>query len=229
MMKNWKSLFVKTEEAAPEKKESMPDSFSFPVSNTNTAPNQPAVTYTAQVVNDPVLSEVLQVYENGLESINMPGYDFYEFYKSITSTGLAGEQTYNMAYQMARTLDKTITSQKLVHDAEFYISKINEVHSQYVSQGNQKLNALQEKKVAEKSKLNGEIDQAAQRIAQLRAELQQLESDISQKRTALSKVDEGFNPQEKSIREKLNANDMARKTSIDKLNMIKEGILRFIK
>ena len=43
------------------------------------------------------------------------------------------------------------------------------------------------------------------------------------------KVDEIHYPQEKSIREKLNANDLARKTSIDKLNMIKEGIHRFIK
>lgn len=229
MMKNWKSLFVKTEGVETAKKDPAPESFSFPVNNPTSSTAQPTATYTTQVVNDPVLTEVLQVYENGLDSINMPGYDFYEFYKAIVSTGMAGEQTYNMAYQMARTLDKTITAQKLVHDAEFYISKINEVHSQYVSQGQQKLNALQEKKSTEKTKLHNEVDQAAMRIAQLRAELQQLESEINQKRNQLSKVDEGFSPQEKTIKDKLNANDMARKTSIDKLNMIKEGIQRFIK
>lgn len=228
-MKNWKNLFVKTDEPETAKKEPALESFSFPVNNPSAAAPQTTATYTTQVVNDPVLTEVLQVYENGLDSINMPGYDFYEFYKAISSTGLAGEQTYNMAYQMARTLDKTITAQKLVHDAEFYISKINEVHSQYVNQGQQKLNAFQEKKSSEKTKLHNEIDQTAMRIAQLRTELQQLESDINQKRNLLSKVDEGYNPQEKSIRDKLNANDMARKTSIDKLNMIKEGILRFVK
>jgi hypothetical protein len=59
--------------------------------------------------------------------------------------------------------------------------------------------------------------------------LQQLEADINQKKSILAKTDESFNPQEKTIREKLMANDMARKISIDKLNSIKEGILKYIK
>jgi len=103
------------------------------------------------------------------------------------------------------------------------------VYSQYVTQGQQKLNTLQEKKSGEKIKLTGEIDQAAMRVAHLRSELQQLESEINQKKNVLAKIEESFYPQEKSIREKLNANDMARKTSIEKLNMIKEGIIKFVK
>lgn len=230
MIKNWKSLFVKGQDAEPEKNESKADSFSFPVNNNNnnsSFPNQPPQTYAAPPT-DPVINEVLQVYESGLDSINMPGYDFYEFYKAINSTSQASEQTYHMAYQMARTLDKTITAGKLLQDAEFYISKINEVHSQYVSQGQQKLNSIQNTKSADKSKLQSEIDQATARTSALRAELQQLESEINTKRNSLSRIDEGFAPQEKSIREKLTANDHARKTSIDKLNVIKEGIQRFI-
>jgi multidrug resistance efflux pump len=77
--------------------------------------------------------------------------------------------------------------------------------------------------------LQRDIDAGAARISQLRAELQQLEADINQKRSILAKTDESFNPQEKTIREKLMANDMARKISIDKLNSIKEGILKYIK
>src|SRR5687768_11722725 len=229
MMKNWKNLFVKSDEKEPEKKERQSDNLSFPVSGNTTTSSQSSVGYVTQQVNDPVINEVLQVYENGLDSINMPGYDFYEFYKAISSIGDSNEQTYKMAYQMAKTLDKTITSQKLMTDAEFYISKINEVYSQYVTQGQQKLNSLQEKKSGEKIKLTGEIDQAAMRVAHLRSELQQLESEINQKKNVLAKIEESFYPQEKSIREKLNANDMARKTSIEKLNMIKEGIVKFIK
>jgi len=225
-MKSWKNLFVKTEEAEPAKKEERNDSFSFPVTGSH-APTQSAS--PAPSYNDPAVAEVMQIYENGLDSINMPGYDFYEFYKTVISTGNPGEQTYIMAFQMARTLDKTITPGKLLTDAEFYISKINEVHSQYVSQGQQKLNSIDEKKKSEKNSLQKDIDQASLRITQLRAELQQLESAISQKRTILMKVDETYYPQEKTIREKLNANDMARKTSIDKLNMIKENIQKFIK
>src|SRR5687767_3998523 len=146
MLKNWKSLFVKDLESDTEKDK--PEStFSFPVNatthtaNTGAAPVIPTAT-------DPVVSEVIEVYESGLDSINMPGYDFYEFYKAISSIGHANEHTYQLAYQMAKSLDKTITAQKLTADAEFYISKINEVHGQYVNQGQQKLNTLQQKKNA---------------------------------------------------------------------------------
>lgn len=227
MLKNWKSLFVKTPDEETDTNTGT-DTFSFPVNNT-TASGQPAPSFTPQMVNDPSIKEVLEVYESGLDSINMPGYDFYEFYKAITSTGHPGEQSYVMAYQMAKAFDKTITAQKLMTDAEFYISKINEVHGQYVSQGQQKLNSIQEKKVSEKSSLQNEIDEGARRLAQLRVELQQLEATLNQKKNTLSKIEENFNPQEKAIREKLNANDMARKASIDKLSLIKEGILKYIK
>ncbi|WP_205511144.1 hypothetical protein [Longitalea arenae] len=235
MIKNWKSLFVKETESETEKKDSpkkdtAAESFSFPVTDTSSfkaSTGAEAAPPSAAV--DPGVQEVLDVYESGLDSINMPGYDFYEFYKAITSIGHANENTYQLAYQMAKSLDKTITAQKLMTDAEFYISKINEVHGQYVSQGNQKLHALQEKKSADKDKLQREIDAGSTRLSQLRAELQQLEAELNQKKAALTKTDENFYPQEKSIREKLMANDMARKVSIDKLNIIKEGILKYIK
>ncbi|MBG9378036.1 hypothetical protein I5907_17490 [Panacibacter sp. DH6] len=203
------------------------ESFSFPVN----APNTSTVNIPSHSagIEQRILDEVLSVYESGLESINMPGYDFYEFYKSVAATGQVTEQSYNMAFMMAKTLDKTLTPQKLTGDAEFYISKINEVHSQYVAQGQKKLNALQEQKSSEKNKLTNEIDAATVRISQLRNELQQLESDINQKRGSLSKIDEAYFPEEKSVRDKMVANDVARQASVTKLTTIKEGILKFIK
>jgi hypothetical protein len=237
-MKNWKSLFVKDSDTDTAKKDATEaakkntsESFSFPVADTHSfQPNSGSGNVTPPpAAIDPTVKEVLDVYESGLDSINMPGYDFYEFYKAITSIGQANDHTYQLAYQMAKSLDKTVTAQKLMADAEFYISKINEVHGQYTSQGQQKMNALQQQKNGDKEKLQREIDAGAARISQLRAELQQLEADINQKRGILAKTDESFNPQEKTIREKLMANDMARKISIDKLNSIKEGILKYIK
>jgi len=225
MVKNWKNLFVKSDEKE-SKKESVSESYSFPVNDSSSSQKS---NVAAPPIAYPTVAEVLKVYEDGLDSINMPGYDFYEFYKTVASTGNPTEQTYLMAYSMAKTLDKTITPSKLLTDAEFYISKINEVHSQYVTQGQQKLNSIQDKKTTEKSQLQSEIDNGARRINELRAELQSLEADINQKRNILVKVDDSYYPQEKSIREKLSANDMARNTSIDKLNAIKEGIKRIIK
>lgn len=227
MMKNWRNLFIKEEEGANTGNDTSGGNFSFPVNSVspNVQQSMPAQHY----VTDPVVAEVMQIYEKGLDSINMPGYDFYEFYKTVSSTGHPTEQSYLMAYQMAKTLDNTINASKLLSDAEFYISKINEVHSQYVTHGQQKLNSITEKKSSEKQKLQSEIEQATMRINALRAELQQLESEINQKKSTLLKVDDGYYPQEKSVKEKLTANDLARKTSIDKLNLIREGILQYIK
>lgn len=233
MMKNWKSLFLKPEEeetpdSLPQNQTSGAESLIFPVGN-NPVPGASTALVPENNNLNPAVAEVIKVYEEGLESINMPGYDFFEFYKAVNAGGHHGSQMYNMAFQMASALDKTITTEKLVSDAEFYISKINEVHSQYASQGQSRLNEIQEKKSAEKSKLSNEIDQSTQRIAQLRVELQNLENEVKQKREKLSKIDEGFIQQESSIRQKMAANDTARNSSIDKLNTVKNGISNFIK
>ncbi len=229
-MKNWKSLFVRTDEEESAPSTPQQNDLSFPVNQSaGSSFNNSMPPPTAQPVNDPMVQEVLKVYENGLDSINMPGYDFYEFYQSINGAGYANEQTYSMAFNMAKTLDKTITAQKLVNDAEFYISKINEVHQQYIVQGQQKLNMLQDKKNVEKQKLNAEINAAEQRITQLRAELQQLEGSISKNRGTLARVEESYAPTEREVKDKLHANDVAWKASSDKLNVVKEGILRYVK
>ena len=229
MLKNWKSLFVKSDEEESNENSSF-ESLSFPLNaaSSNTAPPSaaPAANYSPK---DPALLDVLEVYESGLDSINMPGYDFYEFYKAIESTGHNSEQAYKMAYLMAKTLDKTISPGKFLQDAEFYISKINEVYNDYVRQGQQKLNAIQEKKQQEKGKLNSEIESSTKRIAQIRNELTQLEAEINTKRSQLARIDENNLPQEKSIQDKLYANDYAHKVSIDKLNIVKQCIQQYIK
>lgn len=229
MAKSWKSLFVKAEDTEEEKKTTPQENFSFPVMNPQTSQVISPLSKDAQPIS-PAVREVIEVYEKGLESINMPGYDFYEFYKTIMSAGInSGEQVYNMAFQMAKTLDSTVNSAKLLKDAEFYVSKINEVHGQYAMQGQQKLNSIQNDKSAAKSNLSSEIDGANQRMIDLRNELQALELKIKSKQEDLSKIDNKYFPQEQSIREKLNANDLAHNESIAKLNRVKDGIKQLIK
>ncbi|WP_147238677.1 hypothetical protein [Mucilaginibacter hurinus] len=227
MLKNFKSLFIKSD----EEEESKPaaETFSFPVNNpTHNVTSAQAPVSNTQTISAPAIAEVIKVYENGLESINMPGYDFYEFYHSVNSAG-NNEQAYNMAYKMATVLDKTVTVQKLVHDADFYISKINEVYNQYVTQGKSKINSINDKKSAEKSTLTTEIEQADTKILQLKEELKKLEEEITTKKNKLAKIDESYISQEKNIHERLAANDHAHKTSIDKLIAVKEGISTYIK
>lgn len=228
MIKNWKNLFVKQEEEAPETTTSN-STPSFPISGQSAAASGAFSIKTEAISENPDVKEVMQVYEKGLDSINMPGYDFYEFYKAVSTAGYNNEQAYNMAYQMAKTMDSTVSVQKLISDAEFYISKINDVHSQYVSQGQQKLNQLKEKKSAEKSELGKSLDQASMRMAQLKAELFELENEVKKKKETLSKIDEGYAPQEQDIRDKMDANDLARNNSTSKLTLVRDHIQKFIK
>jgi hypothetical protein len=225
-MKSWKSLFVKSDndEGSSQKNEE----FSFPIGNTSAQAGGGQSVSTASF-NQAATNEVLTVYEKGIESINMPGYDFFEFYKAISSISSPGEQAYNMAFQMAKSMDSSLSAHKLVADAEFYISKINEVHNQYSLQGQQKINAFDTKRSEEKNKLSSEIQQANQQVTQLRSQLHALESEINQKQLRLNAVDGEYLPQENAVREKLLANDGAKQISINRLNAVKEGIQKFIK
>lgn len=229
-MKNWKSLFVKTDEKQEQKTGTTPPAFSFPITTTSEA-SSTAQNTSASVpgIDNSLLNEVIGVYEKGIDSINMPGYDFYEFYKAISSIPQAGEQVYAMAFQMAKSMDSNISPAKLMKDAEFYISKINEVHSQYVNQGQSKLNAFENQKNQEKNQLLQEIEKGTQQIAALRNQLQALEADMNQKRLKLSGVDNTYSSEENEIRQKLLANDHARNISVSKLTLVKEGIQKNIK
>jgi hypothetical protein len=230
-MKNWKSLFVKTEEEEVKPIPKSTEQYTFPVNNNPVATTGATATVPSggSLVDQSAINEVMAVYEKGIDSINMPGYDFYEFYKAIGSINNAGEQAYIMAFQMAKSMDSTVSAQKLITDAEFYISKINEVHSQYTTQGQQKINALDAKRNEEKNKLMQEIEMGTQQIMQLKNQLQAIESDVNQKRNQLTSIDGTYQPQESAIRQKLVANDNAKQMSVMKLIAVKEGIQKNIK
>jgi hypothetical protein len=107
MLKNFKSLFVKTDEEEPEKTSNPIQDYSFPVAHTPIVDSAPPPVPQAQPsATDPIISDVLKTYESGLESINMPGYDFYEFYQTITVAGSPTEQSYKMAFQIKDFLNR---------------------------------------------------------------------------------------------------------------------------
>jgi hypothetical protein len=226
-MKSWKDLFVKSPETEKENTPPPPGGFSFP---TGTVTGQAEPSFAGLTGADQTaINEVLAVYEKGIDSINMPGYDFYEFYKAINSIPHASDQAYNMAFQMAKSMDNTITAQKLASDADYYISKITEVHNQYYTQGQRKINDLNARKNDEKNKLTVEINQSSEEVNRLRNQLQSLESEINKKRLLLGSIDGDYLPQESGIRQKLLANDNAKQISIVKLTAVKEGIQKHIK
>jgi hypothetical protein len=226
-MKSLKHLFIKDDSEEEQAEEKM----AFPVvepnlsQNSHFSPSMPSPGNTSNAY----LNEIIEVYEKGLESINMPGYDFYDFYLAVKAAGAQNEAIYKMAFQMGKTMDSNITSQKLATDADYYISKINDVYKTYSEKGNQKLNNLESELKAEKENLTSEINQVESEINKMRQKIMEMEQKLSETRNELVKVGSKYKPQQDVIRLKLQANDQAMQVSIQKLNSIKEAITKYIK
>jgi hypothetical protein len=239
MAKSWKSLFIKEDETTESKPSVIPKK-EFPVKEETPSFNPDLVkkadhefktSYTPKLQSssdDSSFEEVLKVYEKGLESINMPGYDFFEFYTAIHTVGESSETAYTMAYKMAKTLDSTITPSKMIQDAEFYLSKIREVHKQYEAQGSNKLGSLENEKKTLEKKIESEINSHSQEIEHLKARIIELENMNQQKIKELGKIPEQFNSKIESIQEKLNANDKALEVSVSRIENVKNGITKYL-
>jgi hypothetical protein len=225
-MKSLKNLFIKEDEEqeAPAKEEKL----AFPVGGTESFPGQNQK-MTPSTSTNPYFEEIIEVYEKGLNSINMPGYDFYDFFLAIKAAGSQNEAVYKMAFQMGKAMDGNITSQKLSNDAEYYVSKINEVHQTYSQQGNSKLSSLESELRKEKDSLAAEISQMEINVNKMKQEIIAIEQRLLQTRSTLNGVESKYKPQQDEIRQKLIANDQAMETSIQRLNAVKEGIIKFIK
>lgn len=219
-MRNLKDLFIKPDDDEEEKKEK--ENPSFPIKNSTTSSGTPSS-------DNPYLVEIIEVYEKGFESMNMPGYDFYDFYITVKAAGSHTETVYKMAFQMGKTMDANVTPQKLAADAEYYLSKINEVHQRFSDQGRQKMEALSSQLQSEAASLSAEASQIESEINKLKQQIQVLDKKLASTKEALSKVDGKYKPQHEVIHQKLKANDHAKEISVQKINSIKEGLEKFLK
>lgn len=220
-MKSFKDLFIKPE--AEESNTTSSGSLHFPKSE-----NTPLDERSTSAKDNKYLPEIIDVYEKGLQSINMPGYDFYDFFVAVKAAGSQDESVYRMAFQMGRTMDATISKEKLASDAEFYLSKINEVYQSYTTKGREKLESIANEMRSERDHLNSGTSQLEAEISNLRQQILNLEKKLADTRKDLVKLDDKYNPQSDTIRQKLQANDQAMEISIQKLNSVKEGILKFL-
>ena len=214
-MKAFKNLFIKEDESepasAPAQKTGFPVTDSIPSFSSS---------QTQNTATSPYLGEIIEVYEKGLQSINMPGYDFYDFYLAIKAAGSQNEAVFKMAFQMGKTMDGNISPQKLVADAEYYISKINEVYRTYADQGKQKLDSFDKELQNERQKLSSEASFIETDLNNLRQKIAALEKQLSDTKTKLNSVDNTYKPQQDVIRQKLSANDQAMHVCVQKLNSI---------
>ena len=224
-MKSFKSLFIKDEEGQEEEPSS--EKHEFPVTSTDSVKASP--TPSTNLKSNPFLEEIMEVYDKGLQSMNMPGYDFFDFFNAVQAAGAQTEPVFKMAYQMGKTMNTNITPEKLVTDAEYYVRKINQVHQSYSDQGNRKLEDLDTQLKNDKSKLLKQAEQLEAEISKLKQQILSLESNLTDARSNLGKADENYRPQQADIRLKLEANDHAMRICIQQLNAVKDNILKFLK
>ena len=219
---NWKGLFINDEGDAddntPEKKEEERTTFPDAEKVKTTFSGQ---TPKSSVVGSNVLNTIIEMYEAGFDSLNQPGYDFFEFFKAIKAVGSTEPQVYKMALTMAQGVDPKVTKTTLLHQAEFYLKEINKVHEQYKAQGSSKKNSIQEVNKAKKISLSNDISELERKILDL-------QNQVSIKKNQLQSIDVNQSTEVKEIDEKLLANDMAKTKILQSINTVVEGVKNYL-
>ncbi len=226
-----KNIFIKSDETEEtQKEETTPvtnttqneGNLKFPSSQQNSfsVPPIPPVS-----ISDGVLHQVVELYEKGFDSLNKPGYDFYEFFKAIHSVNDFSPAAYKMAFQMGKVMAPTVEKNGLIQSADIYITEIGKVHESYRLQGEGKRNDLTKSQTNEKQAITNEISSMENQIAQLKNQITQLEANKRQRESELAPIDAKYQTELKLIEEKLTANNSAKEIITSKINTIKHGIL----
>ena len=193
--------------------------YNFPIAETITP------TFTTAPVSTPsseYLDKALEVYQKGFDSLNQPGFDFYEFYQSVASGGIDNPQVYAMAFQMASAMDKSITKSSLLQQGDFYLSEIQKVYEDFVSKGQAKKQEVEGLKANENQSLTNELNDMTH-------QLEALKTQIEDRTRKLSAIDSKYNPQLSEIDSKLAANTTAKDRILGSIQRVKLGIQTNVK
>jgi len=235
-----KDLFIVSDENANEPKQEAvtptPSTTKFPTSTptnedgggllsvfgfgkSDETPSQPT---TPTSVSNEHLQATLELYQRGFDSLNQPGYDFYEFYQAVMQAGPTNPQVYTMGFQMASAMDKTITKDKLIQQSDFYLAEINKVYNDYNSKGVTKKQNLLTQKQNENEALVSELNL-------LRQQLEAIRTQIADKENKLSVIDVKYAPMVSEVDSKIGANEMAKNQIVQSIEQVKNGIINNIK
>jgi hypothetical protein len=164
------------------------------------------------------LEKAFDLYQKGFDSLNQPGYDFYEFYQAVMQAGPTNPQIYAMALTMASAMDKSVTKDKLIQQSEFYLAEINKVYQDYNSKGLTKKQELTTQKQHENESLVSEL-------SLLRQQLEAIQTQIADRENKLSVIDVKYAPMMGEVDSKLSANDIAKNKIVQSIEQVKNGII----
>lgn len=215
--KTFKSKFPSDNTMSTPKKDS-----SFKASSTfnskTSFPNATSVPASVDAVScGPHLDNIMSMYEQGFDSLNQSGYDFYEYFKSVIKVGSDNPEMYKMAFTMGQSMEPTVSKASLVNQSKFYIDEITSVHRHYVETGKSKLDEMVRLKESEESGLR-------QEIIDVEAEIERLKAIRNQKTNELSTIDGKYANEIHDVKCKLMANDVARDSIISSINKVVTGI-----
>lgn len=231
----FKDLFINDGNSTEDKKvevvqEQKQTSFAskFPSSGPTATPTVatpayvPPVTAAAPITPDnpacgPHMDKIMGLYEQGFDSLNMDGYDFYEYFQAVVQTGVNNPAMYAMALTMAQSMDKSVTKESLLSQSQFYIDEINKVYNGYVENGDAKRKSLLAAKSNDETMLTTELSGINNEIARL------TQLKIT-KEAELTTIDGKYSPDITDVECKSMANDMAKEKIIATINTVVDGI-----
>lgn len=218
---SWKSLFVQEENNSQQSETPKEETKVVPDSKITFPTNNPAPNYSNDLVPNEILGRVIEMYEKGLDSLNKPGYDFYEFFKAVMAIDPTNAQSYIMAYTMATSMDKSVSKPGLLADGEYYLTEIAKVYSKYDEEGRNIKTSLLEKQKQEKETLTTEIKTIQNKLILLQTELEQ-------KTKLLGNYDANNSSKLQEVDQKITANNLAKDRITQKISQVISGINKHI-
>lgn len=225
----WKELFIADEENTNDKptqeKPVENTQTKFPTNTNNTFPTYTAPTpvqFNSSQVPQEYLAKAIEVYKSGFDSLNQNGYDFYEFYQAITQGGVNNPQIYPMAFTMASAMDKSVSKDKLLQSADFYLTEINKVYNDYVAKGNAKKQDLVNQK-------NNENQALVSELSMMEQQLEALKTQIQDRQNKLNAIGGKYEPMISDVDNKIVANETAKNQIVQSIEQVKSGIINNLK
>lgn len=215
---NWKSLFINEQsditDNEPDSKTSFPDEnkVKFPKQSSNDN-----YKLTNNNVNTAILDSVIEMYEKGFDSLNLPGYDFYEFFKAIKAVNSEDPTLYKMAITMAQSTDPNVSKDSLLEGANFYMDEIYKVHKLYEDKGTLKKEKIINSQLDKKNSLISEI-------ALVEKQILELQTELSTKKIKLEASDDSYINEVSEIDQKITANNIAKDKILQTITSVIEGI-----
>lgn len=214
-----KTKFPSSQSNQPE---TQTTSWNFGIGKTNPAPSVQTTTPSTTTAAPEHIAKAMDAYQQGLVGIKQAGYDFLNFYDALSDDDKKNPSVYQMAVRFAVSMDKSVTKDKLVQSADFYIDKIKENYQNYINSGNTKKQAVLKQKSDENHNLTSELEN-------LELQAQAIQTQIADRKNKIASIDSKYAAQLTEIDSKLAANDIAKDQIVGSLEAVKQGIINNVK